>query len=336
MRTTGTARREERGIAATRRAISGAMLIAAALAVVLPGSALAARSSQALLTVGPATTLGSKPIVVSWHTDRAPRAGYRYRIELRIDGVGSKCRSRADAAIARLWRKGATVSVALRPNRGSGSRSRWWCTGKAPVRVVAVTGPLSASTTTLARGLLEVHDDPKSPTPTDALGLPVRVDLLDGSLMTVKVPGRPDRSAPLTGTLRGFLPGRFVPNSDLAISLTRGSITVGALAGDPLCTSNGRTYPTSVGVVGISSLTLFASGVGYLSLIPADDLLAVAGCQGPAPPAPRPVALVGKVGPTGLVRFAMSGSVGDLRLSEGVDATASLTLVIRIDLSGKN
>lgn len=317
----------------TRRAIGAMVVAGAAATAVLPGTALAARSSETLLQVGPAKTLGSKPIVVSWHTDRAPRAGRRYRLELRLDGVGSKCRKSADASIAPTWKKGDEVKITLRVNRPTGRA--WWCVGKGSVRVVAVSGPFGASTTTLARGLLQVHDDPSSPSPVDPLGLPVRIDLLAGSTMTVKVPGRPDRSAPLSGVLRGFLPGRFIPNSDLAISVTKGPIAVGAFAGDPLCTTNGRTYPSSLDIGLISSLTLLASGTGYLSLIPSEDPLAVAGCQGPAPPAPRPFALVGKVGPTGLVEYRMGGSIGDVQLGDGTAATISLALVLKIDLSGK-
>ena len=49
----------------------------------------------------------------------------------------------------------------------------------------------------------------------------------------------------------------------------------------------------------------------------------------------RPIALVGKVGPTGLVSFTMSGALGGVRLNEGVDATVTITLVAKIDLSGR-
>ena len=74
--------RSARRLSGGRTAL-GAILLAA----LLPGNALAA---QPLIEVGPAKTLGSKPIVVTWHTDRAPRAGRRYAVELRLDGLGSR------------------------------------------------------------------------------------------------------------------------------------------------------------------------------------------------------------------------------------------------------
>ena len=98
---------------------------------------------------------------------------------------------------------------------------------------------------------------------------------------------------------------------------------------------NGRTYPSALSIRSASSLTLLSEGVGYMTLAFTEDPLALIGCQGPAPVAPRPIALVGKVGPTGLVSFTMSGSLGGVRLSDGADATIDLTLVVKIDLSGR-
>ena len=154
--------------------------------------------------------------------------------------------------------------------------------------------------------------------------------------MTVRVPGRPDRTGALTGQLKGFLPGKFRPNSDLVIGLTSGSLTLGsALPADPACTAVVRPYPAGLRIRSASSINLLAEGVGYAMLVFVEDPLSLTGCQGPAPAAPRAIALVGKVGPTGLVSFTMTGSLGGVRLNEGVDATIDLTLVVKIDLSGR-
>ena len=82
-------------------------------------------------------------------------------------------------------------------------------------------------------------------------------------------------------------------------------------------------------------MNLLSEGVGYTMLAFIEDPASLIGCQGPAPVTPRPIALVGKVGPTGLVSFTMTGSLGGVRLNEGVDATIDLTLVVKIDLSGR-
>lgn len=313
-----------------RRAIGSAVLLVAASVAVLPADAPAARSAETLLSVSPAETLGSKPIVVSWHTDRAPRADRKYLIEVQIDGVGPRCVSFAQAEIEPSWKKGATVTATLRAN--TTKRKAWWCTGKGAVRVGAYSG---AFTTRLARTLFEVRNDPKSPTPIGPLGMPVRIDLLAGSALTVKVPGRPDRSAPLSGTLRGFLPGTFRPLSDLRHEDITGTLTVAGLPPDPLCRYNARPTTTSFDSVRATSLVLMASGAGYLTLVPSEDLLGVIGCEGVPPAAARALVLTGKVGPAGLVEFRMSGNIGDVQLSDGALATISLALVVKIDLSGK-
>ena len=316
MRADKSARRRSGG-----RTALGAILLAA----LLPGNALAA---QPLIEVGPAKTLGSKPIVVSWHTDRAPRAGRRYAVELRLDGLGSSCVSRAGAVIKPTWKKGATVTATLRPSRSK--RKAWWCLGKGSVRVTSL---YDYKTTSLARALLEVQNDPKSRTPIDPPGTPVRIDLLEGSAITIKVPGRPNRSAPLSGVVRGFLPGLFKPISDLRIDVMSSDVKVGQPPPDPVCLSNKRPYPSAFDFSG--TLTLLASSPATLQILPLEDPLAVAGCQGPVPPAPRPFGLVGTVGPAGLTRLVLVGAVGDLRMSDGVDAVVSVTLVVKIDLSGQ-
>lgn len=309
----------------------------AAAAVLTPAAALAADAAGTVRSASD-KVLGSKPVTLRWHTDRAPREGRRYRIQFRVANRGNAaCRSFSEARIE-TWRKGKTVTVVLRPRNGAAKG--WWCTGTATARVFATSG---GTTTVLAKSYFEIKNDPKSPTPLEPVGTPVRIDLLAGSAIAVQVPGRPERTGALTGTIRGFLPGKFKPNTDLQLTLTSGSISLAALPPDPLCTASGRAYPTSIALPPESSsegsytslLTLTAPGSGYMTLVLGEDPLALTGCQGPAPVATRPIALVGKAGPTGLVNFTMTGSLGGVTLSDGAVATLSFTFVVKIDLSGK-
>ena len=149
-----------------------AALLATALAA--PGSSLAASSGVAPLEVTPSKALGSKSITVKWRTDRAPKPGRSYRVAVRISGQGGACTNSAVAAVVKSWTKGRTVTTVLRPSRVAGAKA-WWCSGTGSARVIAGSGAVA---TVLARAYFEMSSDPRSPTPTDPIGTPVKVNLL--------------------------------------------------------------------------------------------------------------------------------------------------------------
>jgi hypothetical protein len=64
-------------------------------------------------------------------------------------------------------------------------------------------------------------------TSNSASGTPVRISLLSGSVATLDF-GAFVRNAPLTGDLSGFIPGGYQLSQDNQISLSRGSIGIGA------------------------------------------------------------------------------------------------------------
>ncbi len=87
---------------------------------------------------------------------------------------------------------------------------------------------------------------------TENLGTPVSVSILPGSFALLDF-GAFQRQAPVTGVLRGFVPGKIQLNSDIQMTLNRGSLTLGSTAVfiDDLC--NGKVSaairtgnPTSV------------------------------------------------------------------------------------------
>ena len=81
-------------------------------------------------------------------------------------------------------------------------------------------------------------------------------------------------------------------------------------------------------------MSLKASGDASLSLTLGVSPPALAGCANP-PAGTTPLTLTGKAGPTGLVRLALSGSGGTVTVADGVTATVTANLFVRVDLSGR-
>ena len=185
---------------------------------------------------------------------------------------------------------------------------------------------------TIARRLIRIAKDAAYPEPP---GTSVKVTVLDGSTVTVQAPGRPDRMLPVGGSIRGLLPGRFRPNTDINIDSMTGKLLLSAISPDSLCA--GGVYKLEFGLAqgGPSKMVLQASGNSTLLLELLADPASVAGCAAPAAPGKTSVTLTGKVGPEGLVRHAISGAVAGVQIAPGVTATVTLNLLVNVDLSGK-
>ena len=63
----------------------------------------------------------------------------------------------------------------------------------------------------------------------ESLGTPVKISILTGSYALLDF-GSFTRQATITGDLRGFIPGKFKPNTDVQITLTKASISVNPTA----------------------------------------------------------------------------------------------------------
>jgi hypothetical protein len=61
---------------------------------------------------------------------------------------------------------------------------------------------------------------------SNTLGVPVRISILDGSYASLDF-GAFQRQAPVSGTFKGFIPGKIQLNSDTQVTLTGGSIGIG-------------------------------------------------------------------------------------------------------------
>ena len=165
-------------------------------------------------------------------------------------------------------------------------------------------------------------------------GVPVKVTVLDGSNITVQATGRPDRTFGVGGIVRGEIPGRFNPNTDISVVSMAGDFFLRTFQADAICAGTVTTYlPLTTG--GPSNLVLKASGDGIWTLALAVDPLSLAGCPAPAAPATTTVTLTGHVTPVGLLKLPLSGSVTGVPIATGVTATVTVNLLLNVDLSGK-
>jgi hypothetical protein len=103
---------------------------------------------------------------------------------------------------------------------------------------------------------------------SNTLGVPVKINILDGSYANLDF-GAFQRQAPVSGTFKGFIPGKIQLNSDTQVTLTGGSISVGETPVfiDDNCNGQvsaaiktGAPATVSLDPTRTSVATLFASG----------------------------------------------------------------------------
>jgi hypothetical protein len=207
-------------------------------------------------------------------------------------------------------------------------------------------------------------------TSSNTLGVPVKINILDGSYALLDF-GAFQRQAPVSGTFRGFIPGKIQLASDNQVNLTAGSLTIAQtpVFVDDAC--NGQVSaaimtgdPTTVSLnpAKTSVATLFASGsvtsIAYttihlpLALRNEDD-----GCSKPYISTGfsefnQTFFLKGKVGDGGLTALTLTSAPDTLDvvacLSPGqptqpcngfqipLPILVSTKLRVSIDLNGKN
>jgi hypothetical protein len=281
------------------------------------------------LTVSPAQPTTTDSLNVSFTAGKLAR-DQRYDVSLSIGASSSNCIATQSIRVKGIRRPGRRVAVVLSPIGVSTSGSARYCPGRATVVVSRVN--VDAKAVTLAKRTVTVaaDDDPGVKTPDT----PVRVDLLDGSALLVQAPGRPDRTLPLGGVLRGVIPGKFKPNTDIELRSLAGTLWLRTLTPDALCA--GSSYATELGVPASAPATLALKKVGdaSLALTVAVAPTALAGCASP-PAGTTPLAFSGKVGPLGLTRLGLSAAPAAVTIADGVTATVTATLFVRVDLSGR-
>ena len=204
----------------------------------------------------------------------------------------------------------------------------------------------------------------------EELGVPVKVSILAGSYALLDF-GSFTRQAPINGVLRGFIPGRFKPNTDIQITLTKASINIGTtnVFIDDAC--NGQVSagirtgnPTRVLLDAgkTSTTTLFASGTAtaivYTRIqLPLDLRNEDTGCNDPYVTTgygefTQTFFFRGKVGPKGLLALQVSSPPDIVNviacLAPGIPTQPcngfqvpvpiliSVKTTVNVDLSGKS
>jgi hypothetical protein len=201
------------------------------------------------------------------------------------------------------------------------------------------------------------------------LGVPAKVTILAGSYALLDF-GAFTRQAPISGVLRGFIPGRFKPNTDIQVTFTRASINIGTtnIFIDDAC--NGQVSagmrtgnPTRVLLDSgkTSTSTLFASGVATAIVntrvqVPLEMRNEDTGCNDPYVTTgygefTQTFFFRGKVGPKGLLALQVSAPPEIVQvvacLTPGiptqpcngfqvpVNVLISVKTTVNVDLSGK-
>jgi hypothetical protein len=204
----------------------------------------------------------------------------------------------------------------------------------------------------------------------EELGVPVKVSILAGSYALLDF-GAFTRQAPINGTLRGYIPGRFKPNTDVQVTLTKASIGIGTtnVFIDDAC--NGQVSaairtgnPTRVLLdsAKTSTTTLFASGTATAIVntrvqVPLDLRNEDTGCNDPYVTTgygefTQTFFFRGKVGPKGLLALQVTSPPEIVNviacLSPGIPTQPcngfqvpvpiliSVKTTVNVDLSGKS
>lgn len=279
------------------------------LAVVPPGASAAKPNGPKILKLSVKSSFaGNEPIVVRWKTDRVLPKGLAYKVTLGIGGAperdGPAC---STPQLVRRVGAGAPRGRTLVVRFAVPKSGRWCPTRQAGVTVEAQG--LIGSAAFLVR-------DTRGLAPPEGY-LWGRMTLAPSSTITVKVPGRPDRPAPLGAQidLDSYADPRNPyrgPSGDWVWVNASGSVTPGALAADPLCT---------------------AAPLGPLTVDRATTLL-VPGTH--IPPRPMELTLVLRAGPSALTGCALDGTEPAttavlLRSDPSATGTAALRLTGSLD-----
>ncbi len=290
------------------------------------------------LKVAPAKPGVKTPITVVFKGPKLKPGRPYYGAVLNIEtGDALRCAYTVKVALRRT--SGGSYTATLKPRAAEPSYSRW-CDGPATIEVRRY-GPGLRYSPVLARRAVAVGTG-RIPVAQPVDGVPVKITLLGGSTLTASAPGRADRSAQITGVLRGKIPAMFRPNTDVPVENISGPLTPlsGGLAQavfppDPLCPDSlpPATYDA---VPATSTLLLKANGDAVFNLTLNGAASHLFGC-GPAGPLSGVTTfpLTGKVGKNGLLDLPVAGGVANIPLPAGSQGGLAASFVLNVDLSGR-
>lgn len=320
-----------------QRSVIAIGVVAVAGLGAVPGAP--AKKPKVAVKIAPATPTLKTPITVSFKAPKAPRGNVIWTVTFEPSARMLACTGGTVFERTSRARSGRTVSFTFRPLLNAGSGDGVWCPGKARITVTRNV-PGRGGTVSVARRDVRIALGPGETQPQEGF-VPVKITALGGSTLTASAPGRPDRSAQLTGVLRGRIPSGFKPNTDVNVEQISGSLTplAAGLAQavfppDPLCPDT-NPPATFDAVPASSSMLLKASGDTTWNLTLNGAPSQLFGC-GPAGPlaGTTTLPLAGRVGPKGLLGLQQTGSVTGITLPGGSQGGLAASLVLNVDLSG--
>lgn len=294
--------------------------------LVLAGPAAA---RPVVLRVTPERPMTTQTVVVSFTAGRL-KPEDRYVVGFRRTGTSADCLTGYRVQLRRQP-PGSLVTVALDPEA-----SGHYVLTPLPVlagRFCRMTNDLVVGRITpdgvftrIAKRRLSFQPGPGDPVPAQAT-TPLRVSFGGTSSIAVTAPGRPDRTLPVSGVLRGTVPGKAKFGTDMQGTLTSGTLQLSELAPDPLCAGDRYQPEFPLATGSPSTLVSLASGEVKLQLSLAADPLSLAGCATPAAPGTTTVTLAGRRSTTDQVQtFPLTGTVSGVPIGPGVTGTVTLNL----------
>lgn len=304
-------------------------MVLSALLAAAPAGAAKPKLPKLLKLSVHSSFAGNEPITVRWKTDRSMPKGQDYKVTLLTSGSperdGPAC---STPQIVRRVGAGTPRGHAI-VVRFPVPKTGRWC----PSQLASVD--VDASGRNLGRAGFAIRDS-RGLVPAQGYQWG-RMTFAPASTITVKVPGRPDRTAPVAGQIDldsyttpknpwGFIGESVYVNAS-------GTVTPSAFPADPLCTAT-DVAPLTVD----RATTLLLPGVRTpttsrpveLTLVLRAGAAALTGCapDGDAP-AVTAVLLKGDPNATGIAAWHVSGSIEGVRLAGG--AVASVVLDLRLN-----
>lgn len=301
---------------------AGAALLAS-LAVAGPAAA-----RPVALRVTPERPLTNETVVVSFTAGRL-KPEDRYVVGFQQTGTSSSCLTGYRAQL-RPKRPGSRVTVSLGPNANQRNvltslpvLAGRYCRGPNEVIVGRITP--DGVFTRIAKQRITFQPGPTDPNQSNAT--PLTLIFGTTSSISVTAPGRPDRPFPVSGVLRGTVPGKARFGTDLQATLSSGALQLSEIVPDPLCAGDRYLPEFALAPAPPSTLVSLANGQVTVSLSLVADPLSLAGCAAPAAPGTTTITLTGQRSTTDQLQlFPLTGTVSGVPIAPGVTGNVALNL----------
>ena len=278
------------------------------------------------LAVAPAKPWRGDVLQVRFRLPRHAPARTSYWVQVDTEGNGS-CASRVRVPVPEGYAPGDRVTVPIDPAKPNADQIAFdgWCDGRAAISLVRVDGKTGLARWAGIRGLRIA----KLPT-TDLFGTKIRMEVLDGSSLLVQANGRPDRTIPVSGSISGFIPGRYLPGKNFMANLSRSDLRLALIPTDAVCsTGTLRTALPLTQSAGRNVATFAASGAVSAPIAFAVDPLVLSGCAAPEKGSTE-LQLSGVLGPAQLGDVALTGTAKYVTIADGVVATVTANLRFKV------